>query len=196
MGGAGRKVRAGARCTALRRAMIVGVVLLGAVLLHGADGDEGRVPPELVRSDAAAHRDPDSVEPAWADGLAKSDRATVTCRFEQVADRVQVVADGDGPRMVRARGSWRNGTCPPGQAVVTVQLQAKQEGSWRDVGNPGVARVSSHRAGSAAATDGQECEGRGWTQWRSVTDVDLVGHSDDPDPLISPAVRLACRPSQ
>ena len=180
--------------------MIVGVVLLlGVALLSEGDaGADEELSPEPVEATADGVRVDSGAagfEPV-PEGyvLAESSTATVACRFDQVSVWVQLLRNGDGPRVVRARGSWRNGTCPPAEAIVTVQLQAKQDGSWEDMGKPGRARISSDSGGSAAAVDRHQCDGRRLTPWRSLIDVDVDEHADDRDVLVSPAVRLPCGP--
>lgn len=119
-----------------------------------------------------------------------SAEATVDCRFDQVGDLVRV-STSRGRREAVGHGWWRNRTCPPAKATVTVEVEARVDGRWRTVGHEG--KVQDSSGGKVKRARGCAfCEGTRSTQWRSVIDVDLDDHDDDRDKLYTPAVRIRC----
>lgn len=92
-------------------------------------------------------------------------------------------------------GWWDNIDCPTSLAVVTVQLEEYySDGVWRKKGTVGKATVRSGGGSGNRATGRGACNGgTAKTGWRSVVDVDLVGISDSPDKLTTPAQNIACR---
>lgn len=90
-------------------------------------------------------------------------------------------------------GWWVNGNCNATYAVVTVQLQQKIGGQWRNAGPAGKATVRSGGGSGNRATGRAACNSSTVTEWRSIVDVDLVGVLDDPGKLVTPTRTLACR---
>lgn len=177
-------------------AVAVAIVLMAALSERDVDDVEpvsrSAVPAdEAVPDDAPVEddlpdeyfRDDDSFDLVsdWAD-------ASVTCDFQQLGIPVAL---SDGPGSVAlAAGGWRNGSCPVEQAEVSVRLQAKHEGEWRDIGAAQQDTVRTGREVEIAFT----CHNSKPTKWRSVVDVDLVDESDDPRKLRTPARVLSCCP--
>ncbi|HUR74029.1 MAG TPA: hypothetical protein VMZ00_07120 [Sporichthya sp.] len=113
--------------------------------------------------------------------------ATVKCEFLQLGNEVALVT---GAGSVSARGGWDRGDCPSVRAEVSVGLQAKDDGHWRDIvwtttaiGPPG---------GHAEAYS--RCRNAKRTKWRSIIDVDVVDATDDAKQLVTESHRLRCRP--
>lgn len=121
----------------------------------------------------------------------ESAEAQVSCRFDQVGERVYVSAAG-GRREAVGHGWWTNRRCP-GDMVgkVTVTIEAKLDGEWRTVGHEETVR---DRAGGPVkrARACAFCAGRKVTEWRSVIDVDIEDHPDSREPFYTPAVRRQC----
>ena len=79
------------------------------------------------------------------------------------------------------------------RADVTVQLQAKRDGAWTNVGAPGVKRVRPGDGRSVSRSNARvPCLNAVATEWRSVVDVDVVGKIDSPGKLITPKQVLNC----
>ena len=114
--------------------------------------------------------------------------ATVSCNFKQIGDPVRLTG---GPGSVAiAPGGWSQGNCPVARAEVSVQLQARHDGEWRDIGDAGTAVVKSGERARATFV----CHNSRPTKWRSVIDVDLLDSSDDSEKLTTPARTLSCCP--
>lgn len=126
----------------------------------------------------------------------ESSSASFRCQFDQLTDGVRSVRRADGTRIIRSSGWWRNGNCPSAIAQVTVQLQVKIDGRWRDVGDPASVTTSARRARSQPAAVQHVCarSADGPGEWRSVTEVDLVDQPDANDLLVTPTARLSCPP--
>lgn len=129
---------------------------------------------------------PGGADAAEQDGAAPSEAAAGDTR----GDYVHI--SSTAPPAASAHGWWVYPEPTDLQADVTVQLQVNRAGGWVNVGGPGVERV---RAGGGSANRSNarvECAGPADTQWRSVVDVDVVGHIDSPGKLYTPARPLRC----
>jgi hypothetical protein len=119
-----------------------------------------------------------------------SSAAARVCTFE---------TRGDNPHNsgsdASVHGWWTNGDCPTQWADVTVQLQAKIDNQWVNVGRSGMNRVRSSTGGRGRrVTARAECWTSQNTLMRGVVDVDLVDIIDDPYRRISDEVVVGCRP--
>lgn len=113
------------------------------------------------------------------------------CYFDHAGDYVHISSSAFE---ASGHGWWVNGNCPTSTAVVTVQLQEYySDGSWRNVGTVGKATVTSGGGAGNRATGRAGCITNGYTSWRSVIDVDLVGLSDDSSKLTTSYQNLYCR---
>lgn len=91
-------------------------------------------------------------------------------------------------------GWWDNVDCSATYADVTVQLQQYySDGSWRNIGSPGTARVREGGGSGKRATGRVACTSSRYTGWRSVIDVDLVGSIDDSSKLATIGRNIYCR---
>jgi hypothetical protein len=170
-----------------RRRTRIAVAVAGVVLLGAALSDLGANAVQ-ARPDAGAQPvNPEPADPEPTD-VTDTARATVSCGFQQVGDYVTLA--GAPGSSVSARGGWRRGNCPVERAEVSVQLQARQDGDWHDIGSPATEILRPGGRVEANAT----CDRSRATKWRSVIDVDLIDQSDDPDKLTTPVRVLRCRP--
>lgn len=109
--------------------------------------------------------------------------------------------DPAAPPTAVGKGWWQNVDCPADyRANVTAQLQtdtSNPSGSWRNVGSPdtvyGVPEGKKATRANArfVCTDSNPNE---LYLWRSVIDVDIVGHADDANKALSNIESLPCRP--
>lgn len=115
----------------------------------------------------------------------------VLCNFLTQGDYVHVSSSAFE---ASGHGWWTNINCNATYADVTVQLQEYySDGSWRNKGTVGRARVRSGGGAGNRATGRAACESSAVTGWRSVIDVDLVGLPDDPGKLTTSGQNIACR---
>ena len=96
------------------------------------------------------------------------------------------------PLAASAHGWWTYGKETDLKADVTVQLQVNRDGTWVDVGPPGVERVRPGGGSANRSNARVPCATTVSTKWRSVIDVDIVGVIDTPDKLYTTPRRLNC----
>jgi hypothetical protein len=114
----------------------------------------------------------------------------ITCTPEARADHVHY-SKGDAS----GHGSWDLGDCVGDSfATVTIQLQERLSGVWRNKGALGI-KLSVSPGGGAGrrATARAKCKNRKKTHWRSVVGVVVFGLSEGIDTIHSPNVVVACR---
>lgn len=112
------------------------------------------------------------------------------CGFETRGDYVHLsssVWEASG------HGWWVNINCNATTAVVTVQLQQRIDGEWRDAGTAGKATVRSGGGAGHRATGRATCHSSTVTEWRSVIDVDVVSVLDPPNTLTTGGRNIRCR---
>lgn len=113
------------------------------------------------------------------------------CTFAQLGDPVHVSATAFE---ASGHGWWVNNGCDTLLADVTVNLQQYySDGSWRNRGTTGSARVYSGGGAGERATGRAACDNGFVTGWRSVIDVDLVGIVDSPEVSITAVQNIQCR---
>lgn len=131
------------------------------------------------------------VAPAAVDAYAApplSARTAVHPMFESHGDRPHLSSTAwhATPRRyeIVAKAWWNAVNGPATHARVTVRLQQRRSGRWRDAGRRGSAVLRSHRQGRyGKAVAVAPCAPRGEARYRSVIDVDIIGHDDTPDKL-------------
>lgn len=155
----------------------ISVVLAGAVLAVASS--------TCAPSAAAASQ----VEEARASQTLVPVRAGL-CGFVTRGDYVHVSSSA---WEASGHGWWVNINCRATTAIVTVQLQQRVGGEWRDAGTAGKATVRSGGGAGSRATGRALCHTSDPTEWRSVIDVDVLDVLDPPDTLITGGRTVRCR---
>lgn len=121
-----------------------------------------------------------------------TDGPALPCTFVTDGDYVHMSST---PGDVSGHGWWTTRTCPPEwQAWVLVDLQEYwSDGSWRPEGDEGVAILRPKNYGGGVSNGRGHCDTRGMAAWRSIIDVDIIGHADSPDKAITVYHNLPCR---
>jgi hypothetical protein len=93
-----------------------------------------------------------------------------------------------------AHGWWIRFSGPARWAWVTVQIQQRVHGGFVSVGTRGRTRVKPRNRGGRRVTARGRCHHyRGRTYYyRSLVDVDIIGHKDTPEKLYTPIVSSPC----
>lgn len=109
-----------------------------------------------------------------------------------LGDRVHVSSTPPPP--TSAHGWWRRITGPAQFARVTVQIQQRYKGGFVNVGRCDVRGVRSGGGAGRRATARARCHHYrgGRFIYRSVVDVDLLGHRDTPEKLRTDIVVSGC----
>ncbi|ROS22112.1 hypothetical protein EDF22_3618 [Rathayibacter sp. PhB127] len=117
------------------------------------------------------------------------------CEFIQRVDYVHI-STSSSKRAAQSHGNWANSTCDYALADVTTQIDKKNL-FWLHaaVGEQGKGRLGPNPKGlgrGARVTAHYDCNGTGSSNYRSWTDVDIVGYADTPNRVYSTPVDLDC----
>jgi hypothetical protein len=172
-------------------ARLAGVACVGAVLVLGTQASAIAVPAKPVPAAAPASALAAAGGTTSTDTSSPANAEALFCNFYTNGDYVHISSTAFE---ASGHGWWTNVDCNTSYADVTVQLQEYySDGSWRNKGIVGRARVRSGGGAGNRATGRAGCESGAVTGWRSVVDVDLVGLADDPGKLYTPGQNIGCR---
>lgn len=136
------------------------------------------------------------LKPDGAPGARAGTDASVAalCQFTNAVDSLHLSKTQTTWGTISVHGWWRNGNCPATKAVVTTQLQKKNNlGLWFDIGSKGVKTVYSSDGGSANRSNSRyDCVAYENNQYRAWVDVDVVGVDDLPGRIYTPAFTFNC----
>ena len=96
------------------------------------------------------------------------------------------------PLTASGHGWWYWIDCDYPLAVVTTQLQILRNGVWFNVGSADAVTVAPGGGAGKRATARVTCVSTATSQWRSITDTDVIGIFDTPEVHITAARSLTC----
>lgn len=174
--------------------LVASLCLLSAPSAMAAKDDPGKPEaPEDVQVFEFNVPRPDLSEVSTEDGVVST--ASV-CTFVQRVDYVHISTTSI-KRAAQSHGNWGNVNCNYSLADVTTQVDKKNIfGFHYAVGVQGTGRLgpSTHlgSGGGGRVTARYVCNGTAWNNFRSWTDIDIVGYADAPNRVYSSPTDLKC----